>query len=45
MLGVEINNRLTFHSHIDRVFPRPFTHGGGGGGTSAVGQSINGGDS
>ena len=31
MLGVEINNRLIFHSHIDRVFPRPFTHGGGGG--------------
>ena len=24
-----------------RVFPRPFTHGGGG--TSAVGQSVNGG--
>ena len=27
----------------DRVFPRPFTHGGGGGGTSAGGQSVNGG--
>ena len=28
-----------------RVFPRPFTHGGGGGVTSAGGQSVNRGDS
>ena len=35
-----LSSRNSFFRSVIRVFPRPFTHGGGGG-TSAGGQSVN----
>ena len=34
-----LSSRNSFFRSVIRVFPRPFTHGGGG--TSAEGQSVN----
>ena len=39
---MKVMESLHFNLILSRVFPRPFTHGGG---TSAEGQSINWGDS